>query len=397
MDREPLKRTPGLVAVARREIVRIGSSRIDRMLLFVLPPLAFVLLSATFWSRFPTDLPVAVADEDRSLLSRQVIRSVDATKSMRVSIVTPSPEAAFDEVLAGRAYAVVVVPRGLERDVRRGAAPKLVAFTNSQTLLVGSILRRDLRAVAATLSARLEVSARRAIGETPRVALRRLEPIRTERHPLFNPELDYLAYLLPALLAAVLQVFAVVAAVNALGVELRDGTAREWLEIAGGSVVRAVFGKLGPQALHFSLLALAMDLVLFRLLGIPLHGSAFTVALATVLLVLACAGLAVPLVAFPANLRFASSSAAFVTGPAFAFAGLTFPLIGMPPLARAWAEVLPLTHWVQLVLEQAVRGAPPAAALPRLAALALLATVLPLAALPRLRRTMTDESCWGRA
>jgi ABC-2 type transport system permease protein len=320
---------------------------------------------------------------------------LDATKTMRVAGPFPSAGEAHDEVLSGHAYGVVTVPRHFERDVKRGAAPKVGLHYDALTMIPGSMLKRDVKVVVATLSAGVEIQARKALGETPDVAGVRFEPIRSLRGTLFNPGLDYRAFLVPAVVATLLSIFILVGAVHALGVELRDGTAAEWLA-AGGSATRAVAGKLLPQTLWFTAIGLAAVAFPYRLLGVPLRGSPLLVALGTLLLVLAYQAVGLLLVAYTANLRFASSAAAFYAGPAFAFTGITFPTFGMPLAAQAWGALLPITHFLALLLQQAMRGAPPSTALAPLAALGAFVLLAPPLSLRRMRRLMSDPSYWGR-
>ncbi len=387
--------SPGVLSAARREAGRLVGSRYALVLLVLLPLAGFALVAAIFGSRLPSDLPVAVVDADRSLLSRRLVRMLDATKTMRVTGPFATPEAALDEVLSGRAYAVVVIPEHLERDVKRGEAPKVVLWVDAIRMIPASILKRDVKGVVGTLSAGVEIQARRALGEPPDVAAARFEPVRSMRGALFNPGLDYLAFLAPALVPTLLSIFVLVGAVNALGSELRDGTAGAWLE-AGGSATRAVLGTLLPQSAWFTALGLAATAVLFRLLGVPLRGSAALVALGTLLLVLAYQAAALLLVASSGNLRLASSGAAFYGGPAFAFTGVTFPAFGMPLAAKAWGAVLPLTHYIDLLVSQAMRGAPPSTALAPLLALAAFVVVIPPLTLWRMGGLMRDPSTWGR-
>ncbi len=387
--------SPGVVRAARREAERLVSSRYALVLLVLLPLAGLSLVTAIFWNRLPSDLPVAVVDADRSVLSRRLVRMVDATKSMRVTGPFASPAEAFDEVLSARAYGVLTIPAHLERDVKRGAAPSVALHYNALTMIPGAILKRDMKATVGTLSAGIEIQARKALGETPDVAALRFEPVRSLRGALFNPGLDYFGFLGPALIPTLLSIFVLVGAVHSLGIELRDGTAGEWLE-AGGSATRAVAGTLFPQTLHFTALGLLAVAVPFRLLDTPLRGSPALVALATLLFVLACQAMGLLIVALAANLRLASSAAAFYGGPAFAFTGVTFPTFGMPLAAKVWGALLPLTHYLELLLSQATRGAPPSTALGPLAALSAFVLFVPPVALWRMRSLMRDPSYWGR-
>lgn len=384
-----------MIAVLRRELRRIARRPLE-LLLLVLPALALGLTYAIFSAGLPRELPVAVVDLDHSQLSRQLVRMIDAAPTVRVAERPADAAAAEELVLRGRAYGYVVVPAGLERDVKRGRRAPVVAYTNAQLLVPASLVRRDLLAAAGTLSAGIDMRRLRAAGETASSAAARSEPVRADVHALYNPQLNYVSYIFVALFPTLLHVFVLLAAVNSTGSELREGTAAEWLEAAHGSLARALAGKLLPALVaHLAVAGSAMAL-LFGVLEVPMRGDPLALAAGTVLFVLAYQALGVTLVAWFANLRFATSAAAFLASPAFAYAGITFPSFGMPAFARAWRSLLPLSHYLELLVAQAMKGAPAARSLPSLAALLALAVVPAALSWRRLRRVAADARFWGR-
>jgi ABC-2 type transport system permease protein len=388
---------PPVIAVARRELERISRDRISLWLLLLLPLGAIALLWATFSAEVVRDLPVAVFDGDHSALSRRLIRMLDATPSVRVAEAVPSPEAGYGEILSGRAWAVVVIPRGLEKAVLRGEASPVICYLNAQALIPAGAIRRDVTATVATLSAGVQARARLARGASPGAALAAIRPIRVEAHTLFNPGLSYVTYMTSALLPTVLQIFVLLAAVQALGSELRDGTGEAWLRSSGGSIWKAVAGKLAVYTAYFVFLTLALLALFFRAGGVPFAGSGAVIVAGTLLFVLAYQALAVLFVAAAGDLRLATSAASFFSGPAFAFAGVTFPAAGMTPVAKVWSALLPLTHYLGLVVDQAIRGAGPAASAGKLAALAAFVVLAPAASLWRYRRLMTSARSEGES
>lgn len=387
---------PSLFAVVRRELKRASASWYTLVLFAVLPLLSFAVLLAIFRSGVPHDLPVVVVDEDHSALSRQLARMIDATPSMRVAAQAADVEEARGLILRNAAYAMILVPEDMERDVRRGNAPNVIAYYNAQLLLPSSLIRRDLRAAVATLSAGLEIKMREARGDTPRGALAHLEPIRLDSHTLFNPQLNYSTFLVTALLPAMLQIFITVGTVHIIGVELKQGTASDLLDTAGDNAARALVGKLLPYTTWFALLALLMIALVFQGDGVPIRGSLKLIVVSTMLFVLAYQAVAVLIVSWLANLRFATSVAAFYCSPAFAFIGVTFPALAMPVAARVWGAMLPLTHYASVLFGQGLRGAPAASALPSMAALAMFVVVGAGASSWRLPRVLRDASCRGR-
>jgi ABC-2 type transport system permease protein len=377
--------------VARRELQRWLEWRMPVLLLLVLPLLGSGLLVATFRSAVPRELPVAFVDGDGTLLSRELRRRIDALPGAQV-VEAADPAAAQELLLRGRVYGIVLVPPGLARDAARGGGTPVVAFTGSSYLLPASLLRRDLRGAVASVSAERETALRRLRGESRP----QLEPIRIDRHTLANPQLSYVPFLLAALLPTLLQMFVLLHTVEACGRELREGTAGEWLAAAGGRLAPALLGKLGPALLAHALLAAFLLALLHGPLDVPQRGSQLAVAAAFLLFLLALQAIGVLVVAVTANLRLATSVAAFLSGTAFAYAGVTFPVLGMPWAGRAWAGLLPLTHLLNVMLQQGQRAAPLLASLPDLLALALLGLVPLALSWVRLSRVLRDPAMQGR-
>jgi ABC-2 type transport system permease protein len=387
---------PGMRAVVRREVRRIATRRTNAFLALVLPLVGWVLLRSVFGAHVVRDLPIIVIDGDQSVLSRRVVRAIDATPVVRVAGQRADATDAEGVLLRGDAYAVVVIPKGLQRAVARHERAPVQLFTNGQLMLPASLIARDVRAAVGTISAELDVRSRVGRGESPMRARISAEPIRSELHPLYNPALDYAAFLFLALVPTLLHVFVIALGVQAIGTELKGGSAAEWVECAGGNIVVATAGKFLPYTLWFMALGILMTEGALHTLHLPMAGSRSVLYAGLLLLVLAYQGIALVLVAFTANFRLSSSLAAFIAGPAFAVAGVSFPRSAMPPAGRVWSAALPLTHYLELQTEQVLAGAPLRVSLPLLGILAVVAVVLPALSLRRLGFVARTPAFWGR-
>lgn len=354
---------PGIAAAvrsaARREWRRIAGSPYLLLMLVVFPLASGALMAGLFGTGAVRDVPVVAVDLDGSALSRDFVRMVDASAGVRVSASAPDMDAAETQVLRGQAYGIVLVPEHFAREVARGAAPAITAFYNAQFLVPASQIKTAVSAAAATLSARVEY-ARRAGQEPGPAAAAHVEPVVLDAHALFNEPLSYVSYLVTPLLPTLLQIFIVIAIVQAYGSEARDGTARDWFAAAGGRPWAAVAGKAVPYVLHFTALAFLMLGVIYGPLGVPFRGSFAVVAWATAAFVLAYVAMGFAFIAVVGDLRAGGSLAAFYCAPAFAFAGVTFPAEGMPLAGQVWGSLLPVTHYLRILVQQAMRAAPAA-------------------------------------
>ncbi len=97
----------------------------------------------------------------------------------------------------------------------------------------------------------------------------------------------------------------------------------------------------------------------------------------------------------PPSLRSALSICAFVTAPVFAFSGQGFPMLAMPLSARIWADSLPLTHYLPLMNNAWMAGAPLRFGIGPVALLLLFSIGFGAAAYLRLSRRVRQPDTWG--
>lgn len=385
-----------LGAVLRREWADLVVSPLAQAQLLWLPVAVIALLWALFARGTATELPLAVVDLDHSSASRQLVRSLDASPGLSVSLRSTTLEDARSAVRRGDVEGIVLIPAHFRRALKRGEATEVTAWFNAQFLLTGNAISREVQAVVLTYSAQASALSRLARGESPAVVAIKLQPIEARRDSLHNPYLNYVPFLVAGLAAAVVQMFAMLGAVRVVGRELRDGTAGAWLEASGGCVGIGVAGKLVMPTVSGVLTGMAFLGGLHGWLAWPMPGSWPVLLGALTLMVLAYEGLGLLVIGLTANYRLASSVAAFMTAPALAFSGLTFPLGGMPAAAETWGRVLPLTTFVEVQLAQAGRGASAGESGPELALLAGVALISLSVAWPLLRGRARNPHCWGR-
>ncbi len=387
---------PGVARVWRREWQRVLGDRRSHWLMLYLPVASAGLMLALFWTRTPRELPISVHDADDSALSRQLIRNLDATPALQVVHQARDLPDGRDSVLRGDVYALLAIPADYQRDVLRGAPRPSQFFYNTQLLTAGNLAARDARIAAGTLSLTQAIGRRVLAGQGAPTAIAAASPIATQLHALFNPSLDYARFLGLSVMAALLHIFAVVVGIDATAGELRRSTAGSWFEASGATPWKALAGKLALPWLWFSALGSGVILLSVWLLGVQIAGSAALLLLGWSFFVAASVALGAFLAGVTANLRVATSVSSLLISPALAFSGLTFPAVAFPSWVMAWSALLPLSHYLQLQLQQVSMATPAPAALTSLLALLPFAA-LPFLLLPRWASLLSQPEYWGRA
>src|SRR5262245_46565238 len=299
---------------------------------------------------------------------------------------------AASAIRSGEAIAAVYIPANFERDLKAERRPQVVGFYNQQYLTAAGIASAGL---SDSLSA-ATASAAPAAHAAPKPA--RVGSLVAETIVLANPQKNYAQFLLRALLPTIIHVVIALAGGYAVGSEFRRRSVRTWLACAGGNPVIALAGKLSPLFAIFFLIMLAVPLVLEGLLGIRFRGDVPMIVVAASLLIIAYLAFAALLQLLVGDLTTGLGLTGLIVSPAFGYAGVGFPMLGMNAFAYAWGAILPLRWYMEVLLGQAARGLPVSDSARPFAMLAILTVLYVLLALLRLRavarrpsRRTTDE------
>lgn len=391
-----------MISSLRREWRLLCGRPWDLAMISWVPALALMLLAWIFSAGLSERLPIAVWDQDHSSFSRQFVRMLEATPGLAVQSQVLNAAEAQWALQSMSAYAVVQIPPGLSRDVKRGIAGEVVLMHNAQLATHSSLIQRDLRQVVGTLSAGVEMRALAKRGTPNQVLQVRMEPVRTSLVSLFNISTNYEQFLTAALVPALLHILAMTAGAWAVGRELRDRTLGEWAEEATGgrpvnwaSMLGALAGKLALPWLSLTSCGLLMLLWLTVGRGWAVPGSLSWVGVGLAALVAVSLAAGALIAALTLSLRTALSGAGLLSAPAFAFSGVGFPLLAMPSSARGWAVSMPYTHYARLQIEQLQMGAPIVQSLPIVSGLVLATLILLLLAALGLCRGLKRPDKWG--
>src|SRR5207248_10782641 len=157
-----------------------------------------------------------------------------------------------------------------------------------------------------------------------------------------------------------------------------------WLACAGGNPIVALAGKLAPLFGIFFVIMLSVPLILEGLLGIAFKGDVPMMVIAAILLIIGYLALGALMQLLVRDLATGLGLTGLIVSPAFGYAGVGFPVLGMNAFALAWGAILPLRWYMAVLLGQAARGLPLYESARPFAALAALAVLYALLALLRL-------------
>lgn len=305
------------------------------MILLVLPVGVSVFMLDMFSSQIVQHVPIGIIREDNSHLVDNLEAKLRSSPVLDVSMVCTDRSDCEHAVIQGKLQAFVVFPNDLERRTFRLEMPVIPVYSSGQNYLTNMFCTKEIRAVIADAAREMYTA------QIP-------DPVKIEIHSVGNVEGNYQGFLALGLVAAMFHLAAMLVAVYVGSFPLRDHRVTEFLKYAGNSRVTLWVASVLPMDIILWLCNMGCYAYCHRVLA-PMTFEEFVItAAAQLFMILACSGAGMVFVGVVGVMRIATGVAGVVGGPAFAFAGQTFPVMSMPLAVRCFAFLLPLTHALKI-------------------------------------------------
>ena len=223
----------------------------------------------------------------------------------------------------------------MERRALRLETPVIPVFSSGQNYLTNSFALKEIRAVVTNVGEGLFTA---GIDN----------PVQVELHSVGNLEGNYQGFLGLGLVSAIFHLAAILGAVYVFSFPFRDHTVRWMIRRAGKSRAVLMCATMLPLIVVQWLAFMAVYAYAHSTLTPMTFREFVLVSAGQLAMILACTGAGATFVGITGNMRMATSVAGVIGGPAFAFAGQTFPLMAMPFVVRCFAYLLPLTHLLKV-------------------------------------------------
>ena len=344
--------------IAKRECTILYKNRIYGFCMVVFPLLALIFFTTLMDEGLPEDMPVGVVDLDNTSTSRGLIRRLDAFQSSRVVAHYPSVATARQAIQRNEIYAFLYIPHGMTDDLLASRQPKISYYYNMASIMSGALLMKDLKTISNLGSAAVGQATMRAKGYTPQQIQTFLQPIRIDLHQIANPWTNYNLYLSTVFVPGIMMLFMFLISAYSLGMELKFGRGKEWIEKAEGNIVVAILGKFLPQALVFLVLIFFYEFYIYNIIQFPHVGNWWMIVLLAVLQVFGSIGFGIFAFGLMPSLRMSMSVCSLWAVLSFSLVGSAYPVMGMDAPLQALTWLFPLRHYYMLYQITVFNGFP---------------------------------------
>jgi ABC-2 type transport system permease protein len=340
-----------LWTVMRKEFYHIWRDPITLFLIVLLPASLLVLLGYGV-SGDIKNIPMAVVDLSKTDASRRYIEYF-TTSGFFVEKYDVLNE---DEILSlidqGLVDTGIFIPEDFGRSLQNGVQTSVQFYNNGSDPSIAQTTQLTLEAISQMAIQNIFTNQlSQAMGG------RQLEmPIKTYLQTLYNPNMKTINFMIPGLIAILMQIQAILLTSLAIVREREQGT-MEQLIVTPVKSWELMLGKILPYML-FGFLNIVMVLVVgIFLFGVPVAGSIWLLMGLSLMYILGSLGLGVLI----SNLSRTQMQAMFISVgaivmPAVILSGLIFPRTDMPWLIYWVGELLPVTHYLEIIRGIMLKG-----------------------------------------
>lgn len=353
----------GFWSIAAKEVMHLRRDPATLVIALLIPVIQLTLFG------FAIDFDVryihtAVVDMDRSRESRAYIDSLGATQNIEITQYLAGPDEAERALRSGTARIAVIIPPDF---ARRSVA-------------------NDRPAVRVMIDGSDNQVATRARMAFVRPSMNPGEP-EARIDMVFNPEMRTQVFMIPGLIAVILQIVTVALTSFSLVREREQGTL-EQLMVSPVGRLGLMLGKLVPYAGLAMFEMTAVLLLGWIVFDVHVAGSLILLILLTLPFVVAALAMGLLISTIAQNQAQALQMTLLIMMPSILMSGFVFPRETMPGPLYLLTFALPVTWFLNIVRGIAVRSAGFFDLVPDVFALLLLSTILLTIATTRFRKSI---------
>jgi ABC-2 type transport system permease protein len=321
----------------------------DLLRIVIVAPILQLLMLGYAATTDIRDVPVVVADADRSADSRDLVARFDASPSFTIVGIVTSPKEVDSYLERGRAWMALAIPAGFGDSMGRGRTETLQVIAdgsdaNSTNVALGYATNLLAAYAQEKTAARLPASRAQAGGIEPRVRV------------WFNARLESRDFMIPGVLALLLLV--ITTNLSSMGIvrEKELGTL-EQLNVTPLGRSELILGKLLPYALVGLVdvcLVLGIAVLWFH---VPLRGSVTLLFAMTIVYLLTTLGLGLFVSTISSTQQQAMMTTIFFfLMPMIYLSGFIFPIENMPAAIQPLTYLMPLRYYLVMLRAIFLKG-----------------------------------------
>jgi ABC-2 type transport system permease protein len=340
-----------MMTIVRKEWLHIIRDPRTLALVIVLPVMMLFLLGYAV-ANDVKDIPLAVVDLSHTDTSRTLVDKLTSSEFFKYTHAAQSENEILAMMDAGIVKAGLYIPESFGRDVSTGGVGTIQFYIDGSNPTIAQTAQLAAETISQSMSQEILIKRLERSGTGMQLSL----PVDARMRYLYNPDMKRMNFMIPGLVAIILQIQTLLLTAFAIVREREQGTL-EQLIVTPVRSWELMLGKILPfvvVAFVNVVMTVAVGAIWF---GVDVVGSIPLLAGLSLIFLLGSLGLGVLISNISKTQMQAMYMASFIMMPSFILAGLLFPRENMPWLAYYAGYFLPVTYFLEIVRGIILKGA----------------------------------------
>ena len=319
------------------------------ILILIFPNLVNILTCYSMKEKQLRYIPSAVYLGDNTSMTRDIVRNLKSSETFDVQYIVDDPNEVEALMRDGKILFGLIIPQNFTNDIKNFKSPKLTTVIDGTQLSPASFTKIASSELLMTIKAGAMMSTyqgKLSMSETE--ALNTAMPINIVNRLIGNPTRNYISFLLPGMMLAIVQVAVAMNAASSRIVKKSSRIIDFFKNVMKNLIDYVILGIVS------AVLILAVQHYIF---DVPIKASYTSILLLLIVFMLAVVSMSLLIASiFSKKQVFATQVAAVWFIPSSILSGYSWPLISMPDFFRQISSFMPYTYFVSTLRNLMLKG-----------------------------------------
>ena len=332
--------------ILKRELRNVSKDSSLFLILLLAPILYAFMYGSIYLNKGEEKVKLALIDNDGTAISRTLTEQFDSTPMIEI-IPSSDINDAQEKMYQGEVQGYFYIQSGFEKDILSQKQTNVNLVLNASRFLPSSDLLSTVTKVCLTVGAGVRKTYFNKQGMGEDESMKMTNPINMDYRPLYNSGMTYGAFLLPGLLAIILQQTLLIGVAAAFTSEREENKLLNLYQVSKQSISKMIFGKSLLYFFAFMVFGLFFSIVNFSVFGVEIRGSYLDLAVVSALFIATIIVFGMLIGSFFKTKLFAFQVLVFSSYPIFLIIGYSMPYQALPKFVQMLSDTLPTSPFLK--------------------------------------------------
>ncbi|REC42846.1 ABC transporter permease [Chryseobacterium sp. 5_R23647] len=335
-----------VLQILKREIRNVSKDSSLFLILLLAPILYAFMYGSIYLNKGEEKVKLALIDNDGTAISRTLTQQLNSTPMIEIvpsSNISEAQEMMFQGEVQGYFY----IQSGFEKNIFSLKQANVNLVLNASRFLPSSDLLSTATKVCLTVGAGVRKTYFNKQGMGEDEAMKMTNPINMDYRPLYNSSMTYGSFLLPGLLAIILQQTLLIGVAASFTSEREEKKLLNLYQISKQSISKIIFGKSLLYFVVFMIFGFFFSVVNFSVFDVEVRGNYLDLAVISALFIATIIVFGMLIGSFFKTKLFAFQVLVFSSYPIFLITGYSMPYQALPKFVQILSDVLPTSPFLK--------------------------------------------------